>query len=108
MVGRPVLPAEEMLAFAKALELAAGRRGGPRHGPRPLDIDLLVYGERTSDRPELLLPHPGLRHRRFALEPLAAIAPDLPVPPDGVTVAALLERVGQHGWVERIGWREAP
>jgi 2-amino-4-hydroxy-6-hydroxymethyldihydropteridine diphosphokinase len=61
-----------------------------RFGPRPLDVDLLLYGALQSDNPELTLPHPRLRERRFMLEPLAEIAPDLPVPPDGATVAELL------------------
>jgi len=86
-------PPEEILAFAKALELAAGRQRGVRFGPRPLDIDLLLYGDLESDAPELTLPHPRLRERRFMLEPLAEIAPDLPVPPDGATVAELLARL---------------
>ncbi len=87
------LPPEEILALAKALELAAGRRRGLRFGPRPLDVDLLLYGAVESSAPELTLPHPRLRERRFMLEPLAAIAPDLPVPPDGVTVGELLSRL---------------
>lgn len=108
VVGRPRLGAEELLAVAKALELAAGRRRGARHGPRRLDVDLLLYGELTSDRPELTLPHPGLRQRRFALAPLAEIAPDLPIPPDGATVTELLAGVGQQDWVERVAWHERP
>ena len=71
-------------------------------------MDLLLYGERTCDRPELTLPHPGLRQRRFVLAPLAAIAPDLRVPPDGSTVAELLAVVGQESWVEPVDWREPP
>ena len=108
MIGRPRLPPEELLAVAKALELAAGRRHGPRHASRPLDVDLLLYGQIRCERPELTLPHPGLRRRRFVLAPLAAIAPDLPVPPDGVTVAELLATVGQEDEVERIAWRRRP
>ncbi|HEX7181977.1 MAG TPA: 2-amino-4-hydroxy-6-hydroxymethyldihydropteridine diphosphokinase [Thermoanaerobaculia bacterium] len=92
-VGWTSLPPEAVLALAKALELAAGRRRGPRFGPRPLDVDLLLYGAVESSAPELTLPHPRLRERRFVLEPLAAIAPDLPVPPDGVTVGELLSRL---------------
>ena len=102
------MPPEELLAVAKALELAAGRRSGPRHAPRRLDVDLLVYGDLSSDRPELTLPHPGLRYRRFVLAPLAEIAADLPIPPDGATVADLLLGVGQESWVEHVGWRELP
>lgn len=82
-----------MLAVCKALEREAGRRKGVRFGPRPLDVDIVLWGDRVSDRPELTLPHPRLRERRFVLEPLAGIAPDLRVPPDGVTVRELLERL---------------
>jgi 2-amino-4-hydroxy-6-hydroxymethyldihydropteridine diphosphokinase len=92
-LAHTALPPEEILALAKALELAAGRRRGLRFGPRPLDIDLLLYGDLESNTPELTLPHPRLRERRFMLEPLAEIAPDLPVPPDGATVAELLARL---------------
>lgn len=97
----------EVLALAKALEMAAGRRRGARFGPRPLDIDLLLYGDRQSDSPELTLPHPRLRQRRFMLEPLAEIAPGWPVPPDGATVAELLERLQDQQAVERVEWRMA-
>jgi len=87
-VAHTSLEPEAVLALAKALELAAGRRSparqsppGVRFGPRPLDIDILLYGDRRSDAPELTLPHPRLRERRFMLEPLAEIDPGWPVPP---------------------------
>lgn len=100
------LPPEAVLALAKALERAAGRRRGVRFGPRPLDIDLLLYGDRQSAAPELTLPHPRLRERRFMLEPLAEIAPDWPVPPEGVPVRDLLSRLSRldDAPLERIGW----
>jgi 2-amino-4-hydroxy-6-hydroxymethyldihydropteridine diphosphokinase len=103
-LARTDMEPEAILALAKALELAAGRRRGERFGPRPLDVDLLLWGDRVSAAPELTLPHPGLAHRRFVLAPLAEIAPDLPVPPEGEPVAALLDRVGQQGAVVRVGW----
>lgn len=109
-VGRTGLAPEALLAVCKALELEAGRRRrpqDPRFGPRPLDVDVLLWGDRVSDRPELTLPHPRLRERRFVLEPLAEIAPDLRVPPDGVTVSELLARLGDQG-VARAGWSEVP
>lgn len=57
-----------------------------------------------SERPELTLPHPRLPDRRFVLVPLAEIAPDLRVPPEGRTVAELLAATRDAGRVERIGW----
>jgi 2-amino-4-hydroxy-6-hydroxymethyldihydropteridine diphosphokinase len=104
-VAHTSLAPEEVLALAKALELAAGRRRGARFGPRPLDIDLLLYGDLRSDTPELTLPHPRLRQRRFMLAPLAEIAPAWPVPPDGATMAELLERLEDQPGVERIAWK---
>ena len=95
---------EAVLALAKALELAVGRRHGPRFAPRSLDVDLLLYDDVRSDVPEMTLPHPRLRERRFMLEPLAEIAPGWPVPPDGIPVAELLRRLGDQPGVERIGW----
>ncbi|MES1243129.1 MAG: 2-amino-4-hydroxy-6-hydroxymethyldihydropteridine diphosphokinase [Acidobacteriota bacterium] len=92
-LGDARLEPEAVLAVCKALEREAGRRKGVRFGPRPLDVDIVLWGDRVSDRPELTLPHPRLRERRFVLEPLAGIAPDLRVPPDGVTVRELLERL---------------
>jgi len=106
-VAHTALEPEAVLALAKALELAAGRQPPAltvRFGPRPLDVDLLLYGDRRSDAPELTLPHPRLRERRFMLAPLAEIAPDWPVPPDGATVRELLARLGESQGLERIGW----
>jgi 2-amino-4-hydroxy-6-hydroxymethyldihydropteridine diphosphokinase len=107
-VASTALEPEAVLALAKSLELAAGRLPPAltqRFGPRPLDIDILLYGDRTSAAPELTLPHPRLRERRFMLEPLAEIAPDWPVPPDGTPVRELLARLGDSQELERIGWR---
>jgi len=106
-VAQTTLEPEAILALAKALELAAGRQTPARTvrwSPRPLDIDILLYGDRTSDAPELTLPHPRLRERRFMLEPLAEIAPGWPVPPDGTSVQDLLARLGTAQDLERIGW----
>jgi 2-amino-4-hydroxy-6-hydroxymethyldihydropteridine diphosphokinase len=110
-LARTALPPDAVLAVAKALELAAGRTRGVRFGPRPLDIDLLLYGDVRRDDPELTLPHPRLRDRRFVLAPLAEISPGLSVPPDGATVAELLARLGPMGaadGVEKVAWVEWP
>lgn len=113
-LAHTALEPEAILALAKSLERAAGRRGGPRFGPRPLDIDLLVYGGQVSTDPELTIPHPRLRERRFVLQPLSDVAPGLPVPPDGATVRELLVRLGPpepngpNGIIEPIGWSGGP
>jgi 2-amino-4-hydroxy-6-hydroxymethyldihydropteridine diphosphokinase len=106
VAGTTARPPEALLAAAQRLERAAGRRrdpGAPPDAPRPLDVDVLVYGDRVSADPRLTLPHPRLRERRFVLAPLADVAPDLPIPPDGATAADLLAEVGQEDLVERVG-----
>lgn len=95
---------EEVLAFAKALELAAGRRRGRRFGPRSLDVDLLLFGDERRQRPELTLPHPRLAERRFVLAPLADLAPRLTLPGAGATVRELLGRLAAAERAERVGW----
>jgi 2-amino-4-hydroxy-6-hydroxymethyldihydropteridine diphosphokinase len=101
--------AAEILAFGHQLERRAGRRrvAGERDAPRPLDVDLLVWGDTVAAGPELTLPHPRLAERAFVLVPLARVAPDLPVPPAGATVAELLRRLGPVSGVERVPWGAA-
>ena len=79
------LGARELLERLLAIERRLGReRGaGPRFGPRTIDLDLLVYGVSVVDEPGLTVPHPRLAERRFALEPLAELAPELEVPGAG-------------------------
>lgn len=108
VVGATHLAPAALLALGQELEREAGRRPGPRHGPRPLDVDLLVYGDRMLAGPDLTVPHPRLRERRFVLAPLADAAPDLAVPPDGARVADLLAAVGQAREVERLSWAIIP
>jgi 2-amino-4-hydroxy-6-hydroxymethyldihydropteridine diphosphokinase len=79
-----------LLDLLLAVERELGRtREGPRFGPRTIDLDLLLYGDETVDEPGLEVPHPRLHERRFALEPLAELDPDLIVPGRG-RVQALL------------------
>lgn len=94
------LDPEDVLALAKALELGAGRRRGPRFGPRPLDVDLLLHGDRRSDRPELTLPHPRLLERRFVLAPLADLCPELEI--EGRTVREWADRLAGEQSVVRM------
>jgi 2-amino-4-hydroxy-6-hydroxymethyldihydropteridine diphosphokinase len=74
----------ELLALLLEIERGLGRtRQGPRFGPRTIDLDLLLYGEAQIEEPGLTVPHPRLHERRFALEPLAELAPGLIVPGRG-------------------------
>jgi 2-amino-4-hydroxy-6-hydroxymethyldihydropteridine diphosphokinase len=74
----------ELLDVLLGVERQLGRtREGPRFGPRTIDLDLLVYGGRRLDEPGLTVPHPRLHERRFALEPLAELAPELEIPGRG-------------------------
>jgi len=81
--------ARELLDLLLAIEASLGRIREERWGPRTIDLDLLVYGDEVVDEPGLRVPHPHLDERRFALEPLAELAPELEVPGRG-RVSALL------------------
>lgn len=99
---------EEFLSLTKKIEWDAGRRPGRRLAARPLDIDLLIWGNRIIDTPELIIPHLRLRTRRFVLEPLAEVVPDLAVPPDGAVVRDLLKSLGDQQKVRRVAWTVEP
>lgn len=73
-------------------ELGRVRGEGPRFGPRPIDLDLLLHGDLMLDEPGLVVPHPRLHERLFALEPLAELDPALVVPGRGA-VADLVARL---------------
>ncbi len=83
---------EDLLAKLLRIESRAGRRrDGVRDAPRELDLDLLDFSGRSIESPELVLPHPRLHLRAFALLPLRDVAPDWVHPVTGRTVDALLE-----------------
>lgn len=93
------LAPRELLDALLAIERAAGRtRGGARWGPRTLDLDLLLYGDRVLHEQGLEVPHPCLHERAFVLAPLAEIAPDLDIPGHG-RVSDLLARVDTSGCI---------
>jgi len=78
------LTARELLDRLLAVEQRFGRVRIPdEHGPRTLDLDLLLYGDDAIEEPGLTVPHPRLHERRFVLEPLAELAPGLLVPGRG-------------------------
>ena len=85
------LAPRQLLERLLAIEERIGRVRVERFGPRTIDLDLLVYGDEVIDEPGLTVPHPRLRERRFALEPLADLAPGLVVPGAGPVSALLAE-----------------
>jgi 2-amino-4-hydroxy-6-hydroxymethyldihydropteridine diphosphokinase len=87
------LSPRQLLERLLAIEQRLGRVRKERFGPRTIDLDLLVYGDEMIDEPGLIVPHPRLHERRFALEPLADLAPDLVVPGRG-PISALLAKLG--------------
>ena len=86
------LSPRELLDLLLAVERRLGRERRERWGPRTIDLDLLLYGDEAVDEPGLTVPHPRLHERRFALEPLLDLDPDLAVPGHG-RVTDLLARL---------------
>ncbi|MBI3191613.1 MAG: 2-amino-4-hydroxy-6-hydroxymethyldihydropteridine diphosphokinase, partial [Pedosphaera parvula] len=94
---------ESLLAKLHALEKEFGRR--PKKAlnePRPLDLDLITFGQRRCSAPELTLPHPRAHLRWFVLQPLAEIAPDLVLPGQTKTVRLLLDELESNEVVTRL------
>jgi len=79
----------ELLDLLLGIERALGRVREERWGPRTVDLDLLVYGDEVVDEPGLRVPHPRLHERRFALEPLADLDPELEIPGRGAVTGFL-------------------
>jgi 2-amino-4-hydroxy-6-hydroxymethyldihydropteridine diphosphokinase len=100
---RTALEPEELLDACKAVEHDLGRAaGGVRHGPLPIDVDLLLVGDETYRSERLALPHEQVTSRRFVLVPLLELAPDLVVPGAGPAADALAA-LGDEGEVRRAG-----
>ena len=93
-VGDTNAPAREILEMLMAIERERGRERPFVHAARTLDLDLILMGKTVLDEPGLIVPHPRFRERRFVLEPLAEIAPEMVDPVSGSTVARLLQRAG--------------
>src|SRR5207244_3556982 len=92
-VGKTELSAPALLEALLAIEQEAGRERPYPNAARSLDLDLILYGAEKIEKPGLIGPHPRFRERRFVLEPLAEVAPDLVDPVSGQTVQALLTRL---------------
>jgi 2-amino-4-hydroxy-6-hydroxymethyldihydropteridine diphosphokinase len=94
---------ESLLAKLQALEKEFGRR--PKqvlNEPRPLDLDLIAFGYEKRATRELTLPHPRAHQRRFVLQPLSEIAPDLILPGQSKSVAQLLARLPPDESVRKL------
>ena len=97
------LEPEALLDACKAVEASLGREsGGVRHGPRPIDVDVLLLGDVAWESERLRLPHAEVTSRRFVLVPLLDVTPDV-VLPDGSAVADALRALGPGQAVRRAG-----
>ena len=92
---RTTLEPRALLACAQRVETALGRARQVRWGPRTVDVDVLLYGDRVVCEPDLEIPHPRLRQRAFVLVPLFEVAPDL-VLPDGTPLRDLVGAVADQ------------
>ena len=84
--------ADVLLAELADIEARLGRARGERYGPRPIDLDLLLFGDEEWERPDLTIPHPRMLERDFVVTPLLEIAPDAELP-DGRPVASAADAV---------------
>lgn len=104
-VGRTALEPGELLERLQEVESEAGRPAPGstgRSGARTLDLDLLLFGERTVDEEGLTVPHPRMAARAFVLVPLSEVAAGWRVPGHAATVGELADRVARAG-VDRVG-----
>lgn len=95
--GKTELEANELLDFVKEIERIIGRKPTFRNGPRPIDIDILLYDNLHMSQEQLTIPHPRMMERAFVLVPLAEIAPAVVDPVSGKTASELLNEVSQDG-----------
>jgi 2-amino-4-hydroxy-6-hydroxymethyldihydropteridine diphosphokinase len=95
--GETQLAPGDLLLYLKDLERRLGRTEGERYGPRVIDIDILSYGRRVVNLPDLQIPHPRLAERAFVLVPLADLNPGWKHPASGKTVIELLAGLDTSG-----------
>jgi 2-amino-4-hydroxy-6-hydroxymethyldihydropteridine diphosphokinase len=106
LIPRPDETPESLLVKLQLLEKEFGRQAKKSlNEPRPLDLDLIAFGVETRNTPELILPHPRAHLRRFVLQPLSEIAPDLVLPGQTRSVMDLLCDLLE---VETVKWLSSP
>jgi len=98
--GCTTLAPMHLLYELKAIERLMGRRETVRYGPRIIDLDILLYGERVIQYNRLQVPHPRMLERAFVLVPLAEVSPGLVIPGSGKPVETLMQQVDPSGVVE--------
>ena len=89
----------DLFLAVKNIERALGRRPSERNHPRIIDIDVLLYGDLVLNDPRLIIPHPGIPERRFVLQPLADLAPELEHPVLHISIRDMLARCATEGAV---------
>ncbi len=97
------LTPDELLNLCRRIEEELGRKRTVRWGPRTIDLDILLYGDRVIDKADLVVPHPLLAMRRFVLAPLCEIAPQVAHPVLGKTAAHLLRELKDVHRVVKCG-----
>jgi 2-amino-4-hydroxy-6-hydroxymethyldihydropteridine diphosphokinase len=101
------LEPHDLLNVLRAIEMELGRHRVVRWGPRAVDLDLAVYGDRVHSDDELQIPHPRMAFRRFVLAPAADVAPELVHPVSGWTVRQLLANLDRSPRIIAVGCRRA-
>ncbi len=95
--GQTALSPHDLLHTLQSIERALGRRETIRYGPRPIDLDILLYDDLQLETPELTIPHPRMSERAFVLIPLAEIASDLIIPGQTEPVQTLADHLTTEG-----------
>lgn len=97
------LSPDELSIAVHELEYKLGRiRNGERHAPRTIDIDIITHGNTISKREDLMLPHPEATNRRFVMEPIAEIRPNLIIPGQSKTAKEIVQALPASPRVKRI------
>ena len=100
--GETEIPALDLLRALRGIESHMGSRKLVPKGPRLIDIDILLYGDSTIDRPELQVPHPRMLQRKFVLVPLAEIAPNLKHPSWAGTAKQIVSNLADSSAVHKF------